>query len=463
MPGTTPLAWSGGESATARFAALAATLGLLLAPAGAGAAEVTAITSAFDDDAPFELKIQIGWLHSAQRTKITREHLQAPAPGESPTIVDVTELQYRRTLNQLRPTVRAGLYKDLEFTFTWPYVFRETQGWGPADLPGLPQNSTLHNTQGICADGRQDAGSCAGPLFPFTDDTGRNSSYRSGLDNGTVGVRWGILNEARHPWSANWVVGAGWSFPMVNQRSPVIVSNSPDDPATYADRVNRWHLETALSRQVGPVDPFIRFHYMLPYARRNAYHNCDNAQMLADMNRQDDGVQNTCSGREWTRNGNNRGALRPAHVGGIEFGAEVLPYLDPEEFIRVAIQLSAGAAYVSEGRDYTILSDALQRLTYHDEYAHLHATLGLRAQASRFAKFNALFTLAHDTPYFITRETIGRDLTGSGVVDLTYSQQDIEADERNPNFDFRWDQPGRRFRAEETTYFTIFLMGELNF
>ncbi len=432
------------------------------------ASEITVVSSAFEEDTPFELKIQLGWVHSWHSARITREHNQTDPETGNLGIVNAAELQYSRTINQIRPTIRAGLYKDLEIFITWPYVFREAQDWDRGTLAGRVQHSTLHNTEGLCASGmvHQD---CAEPLLAFTDAMGGNSSYRGGLDNGTLGFRWGVLNEDRHPWSANWVIGASWTFPMQAERAPNVVSHATADPAPVSDRVNRWNFETALSRTAGPLVPFVRFHYTLPRPQLNAFHNCDQASSLADMDLNTSSVDNTCMGLEWTRQGSNLGGMSPAHMGGIEFGTEVVPYVIPEEYVRVAVQLSAGATYVSEGRDFTILSDALQRLTYHDEYAHLYTTIGLRAQPSRYGKLHTLFTFGYDTPHLLTRETIGRDRyyeTGEGepdVITLSYSREDIELDERNPNYDFRWDQVGRRFGAENSMHYTLMIVGEMTF
>ena len=161
---------------------------------------------------------------------------------------------------------------------------------------------------------------------------------------------------------------------------------------------------------------------------------------------------------------------RPPHVGGVHFGAEFLPYVDPARFLRVAIELSFGAIYVSEGRYLSSaghrfkatneLSDALGRQLCSEEYVRLDATRGFRVQASRYAKFHILVTYGHETQHMITGETIGVDLDGTGLVELT---RDSVNPEQNPNYDFRWDQPGRRFRMTETTLFGLQFIGELNF
>jgi hypothetical protein len=155
-------------------------------------------------------------------------------------------------------------------------------------------------------------------------------------------------------------------------------------------------------------------------------------------------------------------------VGGVTFGAEFLPYVDPERFVRVAFQLSFTADYVSEGRVFNELSDALQKTLYGDEFLRLLGTVGVRVQASRFAKFHVLASFGTETPHFLTGESIGVDLDGTGLVELPGIDTDPNTDakpnpEQNPNYDFRYDQPGRRFLARGTTLFGLTIVGELDF
>ena len=155
-------------------------------------------------------------------------------------------------------------------------------------------------------------------------------------------------------------------------------------------------------------------------------------------------------------------------MGGVSFGAEFLPYVDPARFVRVALQLSFTADYVSEGRVFNELSDALQKTLYGDEFLRISGTLCARVQASRYAKFHLLATYGHETTHFLTGESIGTDLDGTGLVELPGIDTDPAVDvspnpEQNPNYDFRYDQPGRRFRVEETTIFRILIVGEVDF
>ncbi|MDF1563394.1 MAG: hypothetical protein P1V51_10130 [Deltaproteobacteria bacterium] len=440
----------------------------LAVPGAARAAEITEVADAADGEDPFDLELELGWNRVLKQSKITRENLQGGG------ILDVTELRHKQVISEMQIRARAGLYKDLEINFMLPIVFADTQTWRSADLDGLPQQSTIFQQDGICPNGTIDTVNCTGAMFDFDPFVGSdNNSYRGGLGDFHVGLAWGILNDERDRYDPSWTIGFDWQAPTADKRSQSNVSHDSANPAAIGEKTNYFTFYTALSKNLGLVDPFVDFHYRLPSPQvPHAWHNCENPSNLADFDPDDDQVGTTCTndpiGHEWVREGNNRGGYMPSHVGGMTFGAEFLPYVDPERYVRVAFQLSFTADYVSEGRVFNELSDALQKSLYGDEFLRLSGTLGVRVQASRYAKFHVLATYGHETEHFLTGESIGKDLDDTGLVELPGIDTDPTSDvspnpEQNPNYDFRYDQPGRRFRVEETTLFGIMLTGEVNF
>jgi len=425
----------------------------------AHAADITDVASSAEKNNPFDLRLEIAWSHDYKQAKITRENQQVDPKTGQQSIVDVTELRYRRVLSQILPTLRIGLYHDLEIHVTLPVVLADDASWWPAALKGLPQNSTIHNAGGLCANGQVDA-SCAGDLFPFTQGSGKNNSFRGGLGDGTLGLTWGILSEKRDKWDPRWNIGFDWTFPSGGKRNPADVSHSSSTLKPVGLETNFFTFSSALSKRIGGADPFLRFWYRLPVPTNRAYSNCDNPNLLADQNIAQAGVQTTCDVAYWSKTGKNHAGFRPAHRGGIDFGSEFIPYEDPAEFVKLSIQLSFGAEYISEARGFSELSDALGKLTYTQQYMHFYGTLGFHVQASQYAKFHLLGTFAHDTQHLLTTESVGHDMDGTGLVELT---PDKVNPEQNPNYDFRYDQPGRRFIIEETTHFTLYIMGEVDF
>ncbi len=441
---------------------LAALAVLVAVPAKrARAAEITEVADAADPGNPFDLRLEIGWSRDFEQAKITRENLQVDTRTGKSSIVDVTELRYQQVTSTLLPTLHVGLYHDLELHVTLPIVLMDYQTWWPAALSGLPANSTIHNAGGICANGTVDP-SCAKDLFPFTKGSGKNNSYRGGLGDGTLGFTWGILNQDRDKWDPRWNIGVDWTFPSGGKRSPYDVSHSASDLKPVGHESNYFTFHTELSRRLGVVDPYFKMWYRLPVPTQRAFSNCDSPGRLADMDTTQPGVQNTCTTQNsyWAKSGSNHAGYKPSHTGGVDFGAEFVAYDDPDVDVKTAIDVGFGAQYVSEGRVYSELSDALGRLTYISDYAHFYGHLGVLVKASQYAKFHLTGTFAHDTAHMLTDESIGKDMDGSGLVELYNNKV---SPERNPNYDFRWDQPGRRFRIEETTHFTLWISGEVDF
>jgi len=467
-----------------RLAALL-TISLALAfaplwPARAG--EITEVADAADGDDPFDFELEVGWRRTLQQAKFTRENLQIDSGTGAPDIVDVTELRYRDLRNELLITARAGIFHDLEIHGALPIVFSDEQEIWPAQplLDAGIQNTTLENRDGVCSNGTIDP-SCVERLVEYDTASGENNSYRGGLGDGHIGFTWGLMNDERDAWSPRWNIGADWTFPSGGKRKPTAVSHDPNNPMPVGEKTNYFTFHTALSKDLGRADPYFKLYYRLPFATpEQSFHNCESPDSLADMDVTTPGVQNTCSvGTEWLAAGNNRGGLRPSHVGGVTFGTELLPYIDAKQGVRIALDLQVDTSYHSEGRVFSELSDFLGRTTYIGDFIRFDGTVGLRVRASKYAQFHLLTTFGYDSEHFLTDEPIGRNLklcinastglitdqtsTCSVVNDSIELTRDQVNPEMNPNYDFRWDQPGRRFRIEEISRFGLFIGGEIDF
>jgi hypothetical protein len=155
-------------------------------------------------------------------------------------------------------------------------------------------------------------------------------------------------------------------------------------------------------------------------------------------------------------------------VGGLIFGAEFYPYDNPARKQRVSIDIQFGALYVSEGRGYNELSDAIGKMLYSEEYFTLGGSIGVYARPVEYVQLKLNASLYTDTEHFLTNEPIGKDVnhncrgdSGASCVDL--GNPGGNSVEVSPNFDFRYDMPGTRFRISEVTVFTIMATGVVNF
>ena len=113
---------------------------------------------------------------------------------------------------------------------------------------------------------------------------------------------------------------------------------------------------------------------------------------------------------------------------------------------------------MSRQRFYNELTDASGRLHWTEPYYTMGGLLGFYMKASRNVSLIASASLAASTPHFLTGESLGRDGVESG--DISGETPNAEL---NPNFDWRYDAPGRRFRLTDTSQFTMSVGGVLRF
>ncbi|MEE2789716.1 MAG: hypothetical protein VX589_20415, partial [Myxococcota bacterium] len=105
------------------------------------AAEVTDVIDAADGDDPFDLRAEVEFRRSLRRAKITREFQCGyaefannstgldPCPGgpQYGSLLHVKELRFERVVQELVPTLRFGLWHDLELLIEAPIVLANEQ------------------------------------------------------------------------------------------------------------------------------------------------------------------------------------------------------------------------------------------------------------------------------------------------------------------------------------------------
>ncbi|HEY6104462.1 MAG TPA: hypothetical protein VIV59_00660 [Anaeromyxobacteraceae bacterium] len=404
---------------------LAALALLTLAPAGR-AAEVTRVASAADPDDPFDLDITLTYRHAVHRGKITREALD-PATSQ---VIDATELRYTRTADLPTARVAVGLYHDLELHVELPWVlgdnrqFRYASGVSDANSTIFQEAFDASGTP--CPGG---AGTC--PVF----QVGQTAYHGKAFADMLVGVAWGILSERRDDTKPTWVVGLDVTLPSASRYDPSTAPRSYDkaNPAAMGEKIWRYDVWTALSRQFGRVDPYVRLHMSLPARSGTTYSNCDNAAALAGNSppqpQMDSNAPANCA--IW----GDAAAAKPPRVFGLEFGTELVAYDNRREEQRVAFDLRVGAEWTSQSRWFNELSDATGKLMHTDSFSTLHALAGayLRASSSVQLRLHAAFAWQSD--HYISGEPLARPGTAGD----------------NPNYDWRYDTVGRRFRVAEST------------
>jgi len=412
----------------------------VLAPAsGALAAEVTRVVSSADVDKPFGLDFTVRYDRIQHTAKILQEGMSTAG-----YVQDLSELKYSRTANVVVPRLAIGLYRDLELHVEAPYVISEDVRWTYA-AGVTAANSTIDNG-GIDANGA----ACATlpcPIFPV--GAGTTVFHGRALGDFKAGVAWGVFSEKRDDTKPTWVVGLDVTLPTAAVYDPstsLLLHTDKNNPAPLGRKIWQYDVFTALSRQYGPVDPYVKFHASFPVLSGTTYSNCNNPSRLTT-----DGAAN-CQDPFWK----GRSLAQPPTIYGMKFGTELVAYESKPDGQRVAFDLRVGADWTSASRWYNELTDATGKLMWSERYVTLDALFGFYLRTSSLLLLQAVATVSHDRDHYLSGESLG---PGSG----NYDPAVVGTSQQNPNFDFRYDLPGRRFRASETTVFTLSAGLTLNF
>lgn len=444
------------------FAALAAP---------AAAAEITRVATSGEPGNPFDIDISIRWDRFQERATINRD--PTATPGGTTVLGD--ELRFVRAQNALVPRVAIGLWKDLELHAELPYVLNDDRTWRFGlryDKPtgGVAGSSSSIENNFIDADGLTSmaGGTCNPgpcPLFPVAPTTtvyhgGRAGDFKAGL-------AWGIFNDKKDDTKPFWLVGMDVTFPTATAYEPAkdrtpdtwaSPNRLPAKPGPLGERIWKWDVYTALSRRMGYIDPYVKAHATAMFKSSSTYSNCKYAaQMEAAIPKQ----MNSRAVENCALWGSDAGAKLP-WVAGLTVGTEVVPYEDPRELQRIALDVRLFGDYTSSHRFFNELTDATGKLHMTEGYLTMGALFGLYLRASKYVSLQATASLATRSSHYLTGESLGRngswpalDSTGNGLT--------ADPAAMNPNFDWRYDAPGRRFRISEVSLFELGFAGVLQF
>lgn len=424
-----------------RAVVAALTLGV---PFVATAADVTRVASSFEDDDPFGMFIDAGLSHSRRRTKIIREALPTTA-GE--TREYKPELWYQSYDTRLELDVAFGIAQDVELSFGLPLVLFQDESWdfvSGTDASNSTITNNCLNANGTAIPGCNPAtGAGAVPLFNVPLET-----FRGGIGNMRFGFAWSIFNQRKDETKPTWVVGLDYEAPTAKLLDPSVLT-STDERGNIGDRVHKYTVYTALSRQIGLADPYFRMHYTVPVRGPGAWTNCNNRDVVP----QNLGHPRNCGLPEWDRK---ETGIQAPHVAGVMFGSEFQVLDHPVG--KFKLDLRALSNYVSEGRYYNELSGALRKLLQTGDYLQVGGQLAVTAQLYEFLSVRGSGMYLYNTDHVLTDEKIGKDLDGNGAVDITGNPAEL-----NPNFDYRTDFVSRRFHATESKDFRLEVSATLRF
>jgi uncharacterized protein YaiE (UPF0345 family) len=432
-----------------RLNALTAFILLALA-APAGAAELTRVPSSGEPTNPFDLDLSVSWVRSQRSGSISREYAEATGGGQAfPAVRDLRQLRYSETTNSIVTRAAVGLWEDLGLSFELPYVLGRDSSWRRG--PGVGTVASLPDT--IATNALRPDGTACGAACPIFDTTTATTVYHGGvMGDLKVGLDWGILSDRRDDTKPFWLVGVEVTFPTGKLYDPGADRSLPawllpngyyttSSKAAVGEKVFRYDFHTALSRRIGKVDPYFRANFTMLAKSSSTPSNCDHAAAMVAAGQAAASMDTLCQADPSKGN-----AILPWQAG-LTFGVELVPYEDRVAGSKVAFDLRLSVQRTSSARWYNELSDATGKLMATEGYYTGTARAGAVFRASEHLAVVAAAAYGYSTPHALSGESQG----GAGTT-VT-----------NPNFDWRFDAPGRRFHVAEATTFDIVVSGIVQF
>jgi len=328
-------------------------------------AEITQVVDAFDDqnDDPFDLNLTLGYQQTWKGANIRRESAIAqPGLTTGGYVSDTLNIgKYSQSISRLDTKAEIGLFKDIALIVRVPIILSNDQ-----KIQGVDGSDQHQPTYLGGAPGEQ--------LFklPFTAPT------RSGVEYLAVGLDVGVMNQFRDPTKPTWVIGVEGRFsvgtPMhACNKNPSPLNLDPtksQQKCAYPSDINRDGVggqfpvvnadgskDVAEGNFTGGRSPGVsrgttsleghtylskRIKYIEPYGGFKALFEFQN-------NSSDYGATDL------------KGSLvnHPPLRGTMIMGVNVIPWEVRDKFQRVTFDFRFAGTYVSEGRDYSELFDAL--------------------------------------------------------------------------------------------------------
>lgn len=439
-------------------------------PGAARAAEITRVATAGEKDNPFDLELSVRWDRLAEDSTISRE--RALTAAEAPPfgrLQNTPQFRYSRKMNAVVPRIAFGIYEGLELHVEVPYVLADDRTYKVAKVNGTPADTI----PGGVATNTQDAMDrpCTGGVCPiFLPST----VYHGGqLGDVKAGFKWAVLDDAKDDTTSSWVIGLDVTFPSAKQYDPAadrLASNwlspyaVPAESGPMGEKIWRYELSTALSRRYGPIDPYVRLHVTATRPSSSTFSNCDVAEALAanaPVPQMTLVAAQNCESSTWK---DEAGARLPWLAGGT-FGVELVPFQNDAKMQKVTLDVRGSVEYTSDQRFYNALTDATGKLMWTQAHYTLGARAGLYLRASRFVTFDAVASYARQTDHFLSGESLGKSGVDASGNDITgFETAPATANGLlNPNFDWRYDAVGRRFRVTDSGIFTVTFAAKLGF
>lgn len=417
--------------------------------------DYTDVIDSFDEGDPIDVDLRIGFVRSRTGGTIRRE-VNGPTAADargSFNFVDVAE--HERLVNALELGVDVGLYRDLAAYVRVPVVLSDARS---LSAPGGRSTSDVNEDLYVAGDVAQ-ASSYVFQM-PFTSPT------RSGIGEVRLGLAWSILNQFRGDTHGTWVVSAEGTLPLGDPMVPCFdVAPAGREPCVggtepgLSDGVTRLKLETRGSYRYRYVEPYAGVSFQMGWPTASESWFAPSGDLAGYMN------------------------TLPPREAEMTLGIALVPWEHRGRSQRFAIDVRAHAAYVSEGRDYSPLFDALGTsaspyltepnleaipgggvaprevaflgLTDTQAHSRLGARVALEMQAAKYVRFELGAGASYSTGHFITfSDACNPDVSPNGASDARIGscRQGII----NPHHRPVLDLPGKRFQLVDDFTFDVF-------
>ncbi len=301
--------------------------------------EVTNVVDAFDDGDQFDLNVSLAFSYASKSAKILRETSIAEpglsTGGYTSRLLNVA--QYTSQTATLTPRVDIGVYHDLAIYARMPIILSYSQ-----KLEGLKGSDQKQATALMGAPGEQ--------LFslPF------KAPDRSGVEYLALGLEFDIFNQARDPSKPTWLFGAEVRLSVgdsMHACDSAGLCTAPSDINRNKQHDNDFEGTDVSERQAGVTRGTIgleghtilskRIKYIEPYGGFAALVEFYNSNDFALTNLDGSLVNH------------------PPIRGKMIAGTMIIPWENREKYGRFTLDFRFTGEYVSEGRDYSELFDAL--------------------------------------------------------------------------------------------------------
>jgi len=320
--------------------------------------EIVQVADAFDEDDPFDLHLSLGYQSTWTNANIYREN-SISQPGLTTggyTTSNLNVAKFEQRVSRLNTRADIGIFRDIALVVRMPVILSDDRELKGVDGSAEQQSLILRG-----APGEQ--------LFrlPFKSPT------RSGIEYLAVGIDFGLMNQARDATKPTWVIGIEGRFdidepmhacnanPEPVNLNPAVAQVDCADPSDinrngvsgeFVDDFGSLEGSFSGSRDAGVsrgttgLEGHIylsrRVKYIEPYGGFKALIEFQNDS--SDYGATD--LQGSLV---------NHPPLRGSMIAGIA----VMPWEVRDAYQRLTLDFRFTGTYVSEGRDYSELFDAL--------------------------------------------------------------------------------------------------------